>query len=240
MIIKKKRKHNTAKWVAVLTFTILAAGCQQAAPAPEPSTGVNKGKAQNQNSYTQGNTPQKAYLKDLGKEGENTNIPDDIDNPEPGGSASTESTNKDKVVVAADGEVPQWNTKNPSLLGVAIGDSNAVMNKLFGAANDVYRIDDATDSIEVHEFKGFAIGLNEKDEIQYIEVYDAAISTGLGGIRVGDKGETAVKVLGKPSTQNNYIITYTGENTLLKIDLDTEKNQIVSIKLLAGVSLAPT
>ncbi|MFX3633061.1 MAG: hypothetical protein ACE3L7_12200 [Candidatus Pristimantibacillus sp.] len=231
----RTKRYNAAKMAAVLTFSLLAAGCQTGSGPESVTTLSNENVNQAEVTYPQGNTPQKSYLEDRNKLKPDPEIPivNTAEGSDHKGDAVAESTNGGKAAATTQNEEPQWDASKPILLGASIGESNAEMKKRFGTSSDIYTLEDDTDPIEVHEYKGFAIGLNNKNKIQYIEVYDSAVSTGLSGLRVGDKPDTAVKVLGKPKTQNSYIITYEGKGTLLKIDLDPDRNKIVSIKLLA-------
>ncbi|MCM3626550.1 hypothetical protein M3194_04125 [Paenibacillus glycanilyticus] len=227
---KTIRKYDTAKWAVVLAFTLITtAGCTSGL---NPNSQSSMLPADNhKDTYLTGDTPQKTYLQGQEKEngvsekepysnGANTN----------GGDTSAESSGKTTQASAKQ----QWNAAHPVMLGLAIGDSNAKVSERYGKADDVYSLEDDSEAIEVYEYKGFAVGINAQKTIQYIEVYDKSIVTGLSGIRVDDRTEAVLKALGKPSSQNNYIITYQGKDSLLKFDLDPDRDKIVSIKLLAG------
>jgi hypothetical protein len=43
--------------------------------------------------------------------------------------------------------------------------------------------------------------------------------------------DIAIKALGKPDSQSSYLLTYKTANSLLKLDLDPESREILSIKL---------
>lgn len=231
----RTKQYNAAKMAAVLTLTLLAAGCQSGSNPESVTTLSNENVKQSEGTYPQGDTPQKSYLEDRNKLKPDSDVPivNAVEDSDQKGDAVAESTNGSKASATTQNEEPQWDSSKPILLGASIGESKSEMQKRFGTSSDIYTLEDDKDPIEVHEYKGFAIGMNIKDKIQYIEVYDSTVSTELSGIRVGDKPDTAVKALGKPKTQNSYIITYEGSGTLLKIDLDPERNKIVSIKLLA-------
>lgn len=227
---KKTRKYDTAKWAAVLAFTLIAAtGCSNeivpnsksyVQPSQDPSS-----------SYLSGDSPQKTYLQGQ-EEGKNGTAPASLDD---GGDTSAASTGGSKKQ-SSDANVTnkqQWNASHPIMLGLSIGDSNKLVSERFGKAIDIYSLEDDSESIEVHEYKGFAVGINDKHAIQYIEVYDKSIVTGLSGVHVDDRSDAVLKALGKPSSQNSFIITYEGKDSLLKFDLDPDHDKIVSIKLLA-------
>lgn len=227
---KISRKYNAAKRAAILAFTLIAAtGC---------TNGINSGTGsgllpaeKRTDSYFAGDSPQKTYLQ--GQEnGKYGSEPVSNSANASGGDTSAESSGGSGATRTSGKQ--QWNAAHPVMLGLAIGDSNAKVSERYGKAADIYSLEDDSETIEVHEYKGFAVGINEKKKIQYIEVYDKSIATGLSGIQVEDPAKDVLNALGKPSSQNSYIITYQGKDSLLKFDLDPEHDKIVSIKLLAG------
>jgi hypothetical protein len=220
---KRTRKYDAAKWAAVLALTLIAAtGCSNEL-VPNSKSYVQPSHDQS-STYLSGDTPQKTYLQGQ-EEGQTGSEPMSLDE---GGDTSAASTGGSSTKQAS-----AWNASHPIMLGLSIGDSNKLVAERFGKANDIYSLEDKSESIEVHEYKGFAVGINDKHTIQYIEVYDKSIVTGLSGVHVEDRSDAVLKALGKPSSQNSFIITYEGKDSLLKIDLDPDHDKIVSIKLLA-------
>lgn len=224
---KMSRHRSTIKWTAVLAFTLIGAtGCTNSL-TPVTESGYLPAETE---SYLAGDTPQKTYLQNQ-TNGSYGKVPVSNAN-ESGGDTSAESSAESSSTPAAGKQ--QWNAARPVMLGLAIGDTNTQVTERYGIAADIYSLEDEAETIEVHEYKGFAVGINKNKRIQYIEVYDKSITTGLSGIQVEDSAKDVLKALGKPSSQNSYIITYQGNNSLLKFDLDPERGQIVSIKLLAA------
>ncbi|GMK49200.1 hypothetical protein PghCCS26_63300 [Paenibacillus glycanilyticus] len=231
---KTKRTYHAAKWTAVMALSLIAAtGCSNALNSEAPSS-VQLAE-HSSDTYPTGDSPQKTYSQgqDSGSYGKE---PAASDANASGGDMSAESSGKNTSPsgTGTASKQQQWDASHPIMLGLRIGDSNTKVSERYGKANDVYSLKDDSETIEVHEYKGFAVGINEDKAIQYIEVYDKSIVTGLSGVRVEDKTETVLKALGKPTSQNSYIITYQGKDSLLKFDLDPDHNKIVSIKLLAG------
>ena len=228
---KTTQKYDAAKWAAILAFTLLTAtGCTNNA---NPNDQSNYQPAEkHEDSYLTGDTPQKTYLQGQMNE-KSGNEPDSNDANSDRGDTSAESSGGKTSGINVSNK-QQWDASHPVMLGLAIGDSNTKVSERFGDANDVYSLEDDKETIEVYEYKGFAVGINEHKTIQYIEVYDKSIVTGLSGVHVEDRTDAVLKALGKPSSQNSYIITYQGKDSLLKFDLDPDRDKIVSIKLLAG------
>lgn len=127
---------------------------------------------------------------------------------------------------------PKWDKKNPKLAGIAIGDQIAVLAKKLGTPIDSYEQNEKKQTLLIHEYDGFTIGF-EPDQLGvfFIEVYDHAVVSGLSGLRVGDTEDKAVKALGKPDSQTPYLLTYETEHALLKLDLDPDSHEIVTIRL---------
>ncbi|MUT66261.1 hypothetical protein [Paenibacillus sp. NEAU-GSW1] len=235
---RRTNVHNKVKLAAALALALIATSCQSNVIHNGNETSLlNEKQTDTANtSLLTGDSPQKNY-KPSG-DGETTEPNAETFSPGYQGGTSAESNvlsdgGKTKDTDKPKTSEPQWNSSKPLILGLAVGDLRSKVTEQFGDYIDRYKLEDEKESIEVYEYKGFAVGINEKNTIQYVEVYDGAVSTGISGIRVGDKSEKAVQALGKPQTQNSYILTYLGKGTLLKFDLDPEKSKIVSIKLIA-------
>ncbi|WP_341282021.1 hypothetical protein [Paenibacillus sp. FSL H8-0537] len=231
----KKSPYRLAKYAAVVAIAIATAGCQSMARPSEAAQSASTPLTAEQ-LLNQSGSPQKTYLENTLEQKQsplqNQAVEDHVDASTEVNAANGLSSNKSSPAKTT--EEGKWNAAKPALLGLAIGDSKAAMTKLFGAALDSYTLEEENQvKIEVHEYDGFAIGLSDKNTIQYIEVYDKKVKTGLSGIKIGDHSKAAVKALGKPTSQSDFIIAYEGTKTLLKLDLDPELSEIVSIKLLA-------
>ncbi|OBZ16594.1 hypothetical protein [Bacillus sp. FJAT-26390] len=234
MLRKKKETTKTAMLAATSALVLLLAGCQSAVTAPPDYTG-NATPIQAEED-DEPNSPQKTYSEqvdnDLQTDEPHSNFADTTSNT----SAKTSTVRKKedtKATVKTASEDAAWNAEEPKLNGIAIGSSDAAVNKLFGKPVDSYQLEEEAEAIKVLEYKGFAIGINTNKKVQYIEVFDKSISAGLGGLHIGDDPETALSSLGKPDKQTTYLLTYKAKGALLKLDLDPVHNEIVSIKLLA-------
>lgn len=233
----KYYRNDTSK-AAVLAATsalvILLAGCQSASTAPSDSYTSNSSLIYDQTD-DEPDSPQKTYS-------EQTNNEHVTDEPHVNSADITSGTNAetstlhkhedDKATVKTESQDAAWTAATPMLHGVAIGDSDAKVKKLFGKEIDSYTLEEETETIKVLEYDGFAIGINNSQAVHYIEVYGNNISAGLSGLQVGDKPDKALQMLGKPEKQTTYLLTYQADGALLKLDLDPEQNEIVSIKLL--------
>ncbi|WP_338555530.1 hypothetical protein [Paenibacillus sp. KS-LC4] len=235
MTYMKKSPYRLAKYAAVVAIAVATAGCQSMDRPSEAAQSADAPLTADQ-VLNQSDSPQKTYLENKLEQKQsslqNQAVEGHVDVSTEVNAANGLSSNKSTPAKTT--EEGKWNAAKPALLGLAIGDSKAAMTKLFGAALDSYTLEEENQvKIEVHEYDGFAIGLSDKNTIHYIEVYDKKVKTGLSGISIGDHSKAAVKALGKPTSQSDFIIAYEGSKTLLKLDLDPELSEIVSIKLLA-------
>lgn len=226
---------KAALLAATSALVILLAGCQSAVKAPAVT-------------YTSNPAPNQTYLEDEPDSPQKTYIEQTENEPhaeEPhrnsadtttDGTAETSNVRKTddstKGIVKTEGEDSAWSSAKPKLHGISIGESSSIVEKLHGKPVDTYNLDEEIDLIQVYEYDGFAIGINSKQKVQYVEVYDKRIKAGLSGLKVGDKPDAALHLLGKPDKQTTYLLTYESTGALLKLDLDPDHNKIVSIKLL--------
>jgi hypothetical protein len=127
-----------------------------------------------------------------------------------------------------------YQTEKPTLMGLQIGASKDKVLKLFGKASVQFIMDEDTDAISVYEYTDFSIGFNVKSELEFVDVHTSEIDPGLGGLRLGQSQEDAIRFLGKPDTNTKFVLTYKSQGTVLKLDIDPKENTIQSIKLFAN------
>lgn len=171
-------------------------------------------------------SPQKSYDQNNG-----ATAPLPSHTPDRESSTVTSSVNKTNP--GTSGQADHWSLDNPRLKGVAIGDSNEVIHRFFGQAEDSYRLEESTGSIHVLEYDGFSIGLDERNCVHFIEVFGTNTLAGLSGLRIGDDPEKALKELGKPDTRSDYLFIYDAAGATLKLDVNPDRDEIVAMKLIA-------
>lgn len=227
----------------ILRLTIVAAaavtisGCQMSLPysssepdsiKPEPS------KAAATSDHV-GDSPQKTFnIKDslsgevpvVNAIGDNTKA----SAPNAQTESTTITTNKTPSSQAVK-EENKWDPKSPRLHGIAINDSRTIIESKLGKPSDSYTYDDEDEAITINEYVTFSVGFGKNKKVKFIEVFDRKCVTDLNGLRVGDNESLAVKLLGKPDTHTTSVLTYKAANSLLKLDLDPDTNEIISIKL---------
>jgi len=204
--------------VPALALTVGLAGCQspvkqgEVEPSPSDTAVID--------------SPQKSYDQNNGATAPPpSHIPDR--------ETSTETSSVNKTSPGTAGKPDQWSLDNPRLKGVAIGDSNEVIHTFFGQAEDSYRLEESSGSIQVLEYDGFSIGLDERGCVHFVEVFGTDALAGLSGLRIGDDPEKALKELGKPDTRSDYLFIYDAAGATLKLDVNPDRDEIVAMKLIA-------
>jgi len=134
--------------------------------------------------------------------------------------------NKPKVSPA-----DNYDAANPTLMGLPLrADKAAVINK-FGEPKSQYILTDDIGSVQVFSYDDFSIGFRPDGKIEFIEVYSSLVDPGLRGLRVGHTAKDAIAALGNPDVNTGYVMTYVSEGSVLKLDIDADSNQVLSIKL---------
>ncbi|WP_424768963.1 hypothetical protein [Paenibacillus sp. sgz302251] len=231
----RKKTAKTALFAATAALALLLAGCQSA-PAADPLKSQDPNNTSPNQVGKEPDTPQKTYSDEQDQEGSTDELLVNGADTESDTNAETSAirgTDDSKADVKIESEDTVWSSVKPILQGIAIGDSALKVSELHGSEIDSYTLEEESDRIQVLEYDGFAIGINNMKTVQYVEVYGTGISAGLSGLQIGDKPDTALKLLGKPEKQTAYLLTYEAQGALLKIDLDPTHLEIVSIKLLS-------
>ncbi|CAH8715741.1 DNA uptake lipoprotein [Paenibacillus thiaminolyticus] len=131
---------------------------------------------------------------------------------------------------SATGEEAEFNRKQPKLKGIGLTDTEEKVRQLWGAPVSQFVMDD-DEPIHVLEYDGFSFGCHDNDEVVFVEVSGDSLSTGIKGLHIGGKSDTAVKSLGTPDQDTGYAWSYQAANALLRLDLDPKTGKIQSVKL---------
>jgi hypothetical protein len=144
-------------------------------------------------------------------------------------SASAKPTAKPKIKAE-----DAYQQEKPTLMGLKLGTSKDVVLERFGKAKKQFVMDADEDAIQVYDFTDFSVGFNSKDVLEFVDVHSTEIDPGLRGLRLGQKVQDAIAILGKPDTNSTYVLSYKSQGTLLKLDIDPNESTIQSIKLFAN------
>ena len=124
-----------------------------------------------------------------------------------------------------------YKQEKPSLMGLTLGADKETVLARFGKAKNQFVMDEDAEPIAVYEYADFSVGFNSSHTLEFVDVHSAEIDPGLGGLRLGQKAEEAISVLGKPNASSKYVLAYKAQRTVLKLDMDPKENTIQSIKL---------
>lgn len=126
-----------------------------------------------------------------------------------------------------------FDLKNPSIIGLKLGDSYEKVLALWGKSKTIFPIDDPDGPFTIYTYSSFSIGINTDKKVMFISVDSKEIDPGLGGVRVQQSIEDLIRLLGSPQSKTEVVVNYMSDTTILKIDIDAQTNQILSIKLFS-------
>ncbi|MFF2886845.1 hypothetical protein [Paenibacillus sp. NPDC057967] len=217
-LFRNAHHYHRLLLVPALALTVSLTACQ----SPDK---LGESKPQ-QNESIVIDSPQKSYDEKNG-----ATAPPATHHPDR--EASTETSSLNKTGPGNSGKPDEWSLDEPRLKGVAIGDSNEVIHRYFGQAEDSYHLEEEAESIRVLEYDGFSIGLDQSGFVHFVEVFGADTLAGLSGLRIGDDPDKALKELGKPDSRSDYLFIYDAAGATLKLDVNPDRDEIVAMKLIA-------
>jgi|GEM_PF-7008689 len=195
-------------------------------------------------SLTNGQTSSKVQQTDkepakLADSNQESGDPNDaIDQPsknkiEISSSKDTKNTkdSKDSSKATKKQEEPAFDPQNPKLAGIALSESKDKITNKLGKPSDHYKMDDEDAPLEIYEYNGMSIGFNTSNTVEFVEVFQKEVATGLRGIRINQHADQVIKALGKPDRETDYVISYNAKDALLKLDVDPMTHLVQSIKL---------
>ncbi|RIX59406.1 hypothetical protein D3P08_04465 [Paenibacillus nanensis] len=224
---KQRNRPLSSHWMfaALAVLAISLTGCQSENNIDEDAGGL----AAEQPS--EADSPQKSYFDNESK----TDHPSPAQVPDQKASTETSGAQQDgHPKEDHETEPGKWDKSLPTLNGTAIGDSSDTVADRYGQEIDRYSLEDPAGTVTVLEYEGFSVGMNKNHTVQFVEVYEPQIAAGLNGLRIGNKTEKAVDALGKPTSATDYLLIYDAEGATLKLDVNPDSNEIVSMKLLAN------
>ncbi len=127
-----------------------------------------------------------------------------------------------------------YNRKQPQIMGLVLAETQDQVVLKYGNPQHTYVMDDPTEPITINEYEGFSVGFSPAKQLIFITVSSAKVNPGLSGLTVGQTVNDAVKALGKPDVNTNYVLTYQSDSTILKLDVNPKTEIITSIKLFGA------
>ena len=129
---------------------------------------------------------------------------------------------------------PQPDEVRHTLYGIAIGDSQDAVTNKFGQPASSLVMEDGEETLTVFRYNAFSVGFNSRHEVQFIEVTAELPDPGLGGIRLGSSSSDAIRLLGEPDINTEYVLSYASGGAVLKMDVDPQLQKITAIRLFVA------
>lgn len=130
-------------------------------------------------------------------------------------------------------EDQHFDPARPSLLGIALFDTDSSVAERFGNAYVPYTLPGDGSAIDMWEYPGYAFGYDESGRVVYIEISSDDVATGIMGLHTGMSGEEAAKLLEIAYHPDLHVLTLELNEGWLKLDLDPDTHEVLSIKLIA-------
>jgi len=126
-----------------------------------------------------------------------------------------------------------FDASNPTLMGFTIHDTlNKVLDRFETPVSESI-MNDGTEHLRIYEYPGFIFGFDNMDKIVFIEVNSSEVNPGLNDLHIGQTVEHARTALGTPESLNEYVMIYSSNQVIMKLDIDPHSSTIRSIKLFA-------
>ncbi|PZD95987.1 hypothetical protein DNH61_11185 [Paenibacillus sambharensis] len=211
--------------MAVITITAACSDNNEEGLAGNTSTGGYSSPVSQSPEIT-ADSPQQALNKRITEQ--SPAISDTVEDRKQGSgrlsNAASESSVSQKDALEA------W-LSSPSLKGISLGDSRSSVIKQYGSPDESYTLNERKSQVEVYDYEGFTVGFSDDGVVHFVEVYGEGLQTGIAKLLIGDEGDKAKKTLGTPHSSTKYVLSYTADQTMLKLDLEPDTSRIVSMKL---------
>ena len=152
------------------------------------------------------------------------------------GAAKAGETAK-KSSEPASNEPVAYTPEHPALMALTLNDTTKEVKSRYGQPYSQYVLEDDSDPVTVYDYSQFSVGFDNNGRVRFVEISGNAADPGLGGVRIGESGAKALKVLGSPDTNTGYVLTYSTDDTVLKLDIVPDSDTIESIKLFTRQDL---
>ena len=119
-----------------------------------------------------------------------------------------------------------------SLMQLTLNDHRSKVVKLYGMPVDQFEMNDG-EKLTVYDYGSFLVGFDSSERVKFVNVGSAEADPGLNGLRLGSTVNEALDILGKPAQQTDYVLNYSKNGVVLKLDIDPQTETILSFKLFA-------
>lgn len=131
-------------------------------------------------------------------------------------------------------EAQAFQPRSPSLAGIRLDMPAKEVVERLGAAIDTYPLPGDERTIEIWEYGGLSIGLNDRDRVAYVEISSSEVNTEIKGMQLGIDGAQAAALLGLEADERTNVLTAEVSGGWLKLDLDPDTRKVLSLRLLDG------
>ncbi|OPA81162.1 hypothetical protein BVG16_02170 [Paenibacillus selenitireducens] len=220
--------------IALVLFTVVLSGCgskSNEASAPTQVAAANAGSDANSQQGSTDLPTKSTDTKDVLPQSGKNKL--EISSSKEAGNAPSKDKSNTPKSQGKKVDEPAFDPEHPKLCNIALFDTKDSVVKKLGKPTDQYTMDNEDSPLQVYEYQGFTVGFHPSHGVEFIEVSDKGIATGLRGIRVNNHADHIIKALGKPNSETEYVISYEAKDGLLKIDIDPMTRLVQSIKLFS-------
>lgn len=218
----------------VILMTVVLSGCGSKSDVTSTSAAVaagNEGTNSGNHQVSPNVPPESTDTKDILPQSGKNKL--EISSTKEAGSESSKDSSNAVKKQGKTADEPAFDPEHPKLCNIALFDAKDNVVKKLGKPIDQYTMDNEDSPLQVYEYQGFTVGFHPSDGVEFIEVSDKDVATGLRGIRVNNYVNNVTKALGKPDSKTDYVISYEAKDGLLKIDIDPITGRVQSIKLFS-------
>lgn len=131
-------------------------------------------------------------------------------------------------------EAKAFQPRSPSLAGIRFDMTSKEVADRLGAAKDTYPLPGDERTIEIWEYEGLSIGLDDRDRVAYVEISSSEVNTEIKGMQLGIDGAQAAELLGLETDERTNVLTAEVSGGWLKLDLDPDTRKVLSLRLIDG------
>lgn len=137
----------------------------------------------------------------------------------------------------ADGKAVQeapFDSGHPMLNGIGFQDTIESVERRFGPTEVKYELPSDHTTIDMREYPGFSVGYDGDGNVIYVELTSNEAPTGITGLKLGMPGQQAAELLEILDHPDSHVLTMDLSDGWLKLDLDPDTHEVLSIKLIGS------
>lgn len=127
-----------------------------------------------------------------------------------------------------------FDSGHPMLNGIGFQDNVETVEQRFGPPKTRYDLPGGNATIDMREYPGFAVGFDGDGDVIYVELTSGEAPTGISGLKLGMPGQQAAELLEILDHPDSHVLTMDLSEGWLKLDLDPDTHEVLSIKLIGS------